>query len=48
MRGVIYEAGNIDFLSEWLLFNATWSMCQLSHNENKLCFDEMMVLSALY
>jgi hypothetical protein len=33
---------------EWLLFNAKGVAFHLYHNENKLHFDEMMMMSTLY
>jgi len=33
---------------EWLLCNAKWTICQLYHGENKLHFDEIMMMSALH
>jgi len=44
----------LDRLSEWLVFNDKWAVCQQYHGENKLYFIEMMmmmmmmILSALY
>jgi hypothetical protein len=35
-------------LSQWLLFNANSAILQLYHGENKLIFNEMMMMSALY
>jgi len=36
-------------MSEWLLFNANSAICLLYHGENKLIFNEMMMMkSALY
>jgi hypothetical protein len=35
-------------LSEWLLFNANSAIFQLYHGENKLIFNELMMMSALY
>jgi hypothetical protein len=38
-------------MSESLLFNASWAICQLYHGENKFHifhFNEMMLVSALY
>jgi hypothetical protein len=37
-----------EWVSEWLLLNAMWAMFQLYHGENKLHFDEMMMMYALY
>jgi hypothetical protein len=38
-----------DTLKESLLFNAKWAIFQLYHDENKLQFDEiMMMMSALF
>ena len=36
------------WVSEWLLLNAKRSLLQLYHGANKLQFDEMMALAALY
>jgi hypothetical protein len=45
----IYENIKIHkILSEWLLFNTNGAIFQLYHGENKLHFDEMMMMSALY
>jgi hypothetical protein len=38
----------IDWVSEWLLFNANSVIFQLYHGENKLIFNEMTMRSALY
>ena len=35
-------------VSEWLLFNANSSIFQLYNGENKLIFNEMRMMSALY
>ena len=35
-------------LSEWLLFNANGAIFQLYHGENKLHFDEMMMMFDLH
>jgi hypothetical protein len=35
------------YKSEWLLFSANSTICQLYHGENKLIFNEMMMRSAL-
>ena len=35
-------------MSEWLLFNAISTIFQLYHIENKLIFNEMIMISALY
>jgi F0F1-type ATP synthase membrane subunit c/vacuolar-type H+-ATPase subunit K len=37
-----------DVVSEWLLFNIKRAIFQLYCGENKLYFDEMMMMSALY
>ena len=34
-------------MSEWVLFNANLEIFQLYHGENKLIFNEMMMMSAL-
>jgi hypothetical protein len=34
--------------SKWLSFNTNSAIFQLYHNENKLIFNEMMMMSALY
>jgi len=34
--------------SEYLLFNAKWAILQLYDGENRLHFDEIMLMSALY
>ena len=39
---------NIVEVSEWLLFNANSAIFQLYHGENKIIFNEMMMMSALY
>ena len=31
-------------VSEWLLFSAKWAICQLYHDENKLHFNDMMMM----
>ena len=40
------------WVSEWviiiIIIMSSWSMFQLYHGENKLHFDEMMVMSVLY
>ena len=33
---------------EWLLFNTTWEFFTLYHGENKLHFEEMMMMYTLY
>jgi hypothetical protein len=38
----------INRVSEWLLLNANSAIFQLYHGENKLIFNEMMMMSALY
>jgi hypothetical protein len=38
----------IDWLSEWLLFNAISAIFQLYYGENKLIINEMMMRSALF
>jgi hypothetical protein len=35
-------------MSGWLLLNANSAIFQLYHVENKLIFNEMMMMSALY
>jgi hypothetical protein len=35
-------------LIEWLLFKANSAICQLYNGENKLIFNEMMMMSALH
>ena len=35
-------------MSGYLLFNASSAIVQLYHGENKLFFNEMMMMSALY
>ena len=35
-------------VSEWLLFNANSAIFQLYHGEDKLIFNEMMMMSALF
>jgi hypothetical protein len=32
---------------EWLLFNAKWAIIKLYHGENKLHFNEKMMMSAV-
>jgi hypothetical protein len=34
-----------NLMSEWMLFNTKWALFQLYHGENKLYFDEMMMMS---
>jgi hypothetical protein len=36
------------WVSEWLLFNANSAIFRLYHGENKLIFNEMMMVAALY
>ena len=36
------------WVSEWVLFNANLEIFQLYHGENKLIFNEMMMMSALF
>jgi hypothetical protein len=38
----------VEWVSEWLLFNANSVIVQLYHGENKLIFNEMMMRSALF
>jgi alkylation response protein AidB-like acyl-CoA dehydrogenase len=38
----------VDRHSDLLLLNAKWAIFQLYHGENKLHFDEMMMIFALY
>jgi hypothetical protein len=38
----------IDWVSEWLLFNANSAIFQLYYGENKLVINEMMMKSALF
>jgi hypothetical protein len=38
----------MEWLSEWLLFNANSAIFQLYHGDNKLIFNEMMMRSALF
>ena len=33
---------------DWLLFNAKWTISQRYHGENKLVFNEMMIISVLW
>ena len=35
-------------MSEWLLFNAKWAIFQIYNGENKLYFNEIMIMSPLY
>jgi hypothetical protein len=44
----LISINNNEWVSEWLLFNTNSANCQLYHDENKLIFNEMMMLSALY
>jgi hypothetical protein len=37
----------IDWVGEWLLFNANSAIFQLYYGENKLIINEMMISSAL-
>ena len=37
-----------EWVSEWLMFSANSAIVQLHHGENKLIFNEMMMMSALY
>jgi hypothetical protein len=36
------------WISDWLVFNTKWAFSHLYHDENKLHFDEMIMMSALY
>jgi len=50
IRYVVFSqkaVGYVDW-SEWLLFNANSTICQLYHVKNKLIFNEMMMWSVLY
>ena len=40
----------LEWMSEWLLSNpsAKWEIFQVYHGENKLHFNEVMMISALY
>jgi hypothetical protein len=38
----------LEWVSEWLLFNANSAIFQLYHGETKLIFNEMLMMSALY
>ena len=35
-------------MSEWVLFNTNSAIFQLYHGENKLFFNEMMLMTSLY
>jgi hypothetical protein len=35
-------------MNEWLLFNDRWVMLQLYHDENKLHFEEMMLMMSTF
>ena len=37
-----------EWVSEWFLFNANSAIFQLYHGENKLIFNEMIMMSTLY
>jgi hypothetical protein len=37
-----------EWVSDWSLFNANSAIFQLYYGENKLIFNEAMVISALY
>ena len=37
-----------EWVSEWLLFNAKWTIFHLYHGENKLHFDEITMMSTFY
>jgi hypothetical protein len=39
---------NLQWVSEWLLFNANSEIFQLYHGENKLIFNEIMMRSAFF
>ena len=46
---LLFNATDLYKVSEWLLFNAKWVIVQIYNGENKLHFDEMiMMISALY
>jgi short-subunit dehydrogenase len=48
--GIAYKVGFVHVqVSEWLLFNTNLAIFQLYHGENKLIFNEMMMMrSALF
>ena len=37
-----------ELVSEWMLFNANWTIFQLFHGENDFIFNELMMRSTLY
>jgi hypothetical protein len=45
---VIIQILLLEWVSNWLLFTTKWTSCRLYHGENKLCFYEMMMMSAVY
>jgi hypothetical protein len=47
-KHIYYSGWVIEWVSEWLLFNANSAMFQLYHGENKLTFNKMMMRYALY
>ena len=47
----MYSSNINEWVNEWLFFNAKWEIVQLYFIENKLHFDEMMmiiIMSTLY
>ena len=38
------QASIVTEVSEWLLFNVNSAFCQLYHSENKLIFNEMVMM----
>ena len=40
------DEDDIEWVSEWLLLNANSAILQLYHGENKLIFNEMMMMRA--
>jgi hypothetical protein len=47
-RSIISVQFMSEWVSEWLLFNANSAIFQLYRGENKLIFNEMMMISVLY
>jgi hypothetical protein len=44
----IYHREQIQWVIEWLLFNANWAIFQLYLGRNKLHFDETIMIFALH
>jgi len=47
-RELFYIAKWMEWVIEWLLFNANSAIFQLYHGEDKFIFNEMMMRSTLY